>query len=161
MATLKSLRNRIGAIRSTKKITKAMKLISSAKYLNTKNILKDALPYYQKIEAIAEDILLEFDVDALKDSPFIANAENVNSNKLTLLVVFTSDKGLCGSYNVHVIKALTRKIIELEASEQKYKIFCIGNKGFELIKKHYAHDVVEKITLSLNVTDIENVTGRL
>ncbi len=160
MATLKSLRNRIGAIHSTKKITKAMKLISSAKYLNTKNILKDVLPYHEKIETIAKSLLNELDEDVLKDCPYISCKSNVD-NKLTILIIITSDKGLCGSFNINVLKALAKKTAELEANQQKYMIYCVGNKGFELIKKRYKISLIEKVSLSLNIIDIENFMNKL
>lgn len=161
MATLKSLRNRIGAIHSTKKITKAMKLISSAKYLSTKNTLNDALPYYKKIEAIAKNLLIELDEDTLKECPYINSQGNLDSSKAILLIVITSNKGLCGSFNINVIKALTKKTAELDAKEQEYRILCIGNKGFELIKKHYSASIIEKVSLTISAVDIENFGNKL
>lgn len=160
MATLKTLKNRIGVIHSTKKITKAMKLISSAKYLNNKNTLNNAMPYYKKIESIAEKLLLEADEETLAKCAYISK-DNLKDSKTNIFIIITSDKGLCGGYNINIIKALNKKIKELEVKQEKFRILCIGNKGFELAKKYYQDTSIEKISLTLNDIDIENFSNKL
>ena len=103
MATLRELKGRIGSVASSEKITGAMKMISSAKMHKAEMSLRRLLPYRRQIETIIGNLLT---ADAEFSSPLI---ETRNVSKVGI-VVFGSDDGLCGAYNVNIFKLLLNEI---------------------------------------------------
>ena len=124
MATLRELKGRIGSVASSEKITGAMKMISSAKMHKAEMSLRRLLPYRRQIETIIGNLLT---ADAEFSSPLI---ETRNVSKVGI-VVFGSDDGLCGAYNVNIFKLLLN---EIESYRQRYgsgvniSIFPVGGK---------------------------------
>ncbi|MBR6639696.1 MAG: F0F1 ATP synthase subunit gamma, partial [Muribaculaceae bacterium] len=99
MATLRELKGRIGSVASTEKITGAMKMISSAKMHKAEQALRRLLPFRQQIETIIGNLL---SADAQFSSPLLETREVRRIG----IVVFGSDDGLCGAYNVNIFKRL-------------------------------------------------------
>lgn len=130
MATLKALRIRIGSVSSSEKITGAMKMISSAKVHKNEMELKKLLPFRNQVDSIMAHLLatgLEF------DSPLIADREV----RKAAIVVFGSDDGLCGAYNINIFKYLLVQIRNLREKYGKIEItvFPIGKKIANASKK--------------------------
>lgn len=124
MATLRELKTRIGSVASSEKITGAMKMISSAKVHKNEQALKKLLPFKNQIRTILGHILSS---DATFESPLIEKRE-VNTIGL---VVFGSDDGLCGAYNMNIFKNLLIEINQLRANhgkDVKFVIFPVGKK---------------------------------
>ncbi|MCH5229984.1 MAG: ATP synthase F1 subunit gamma [Muribaculaceae bacterium] len=118
MATLKALRIRIGSVSSSEKITGAMKMISSAKVHKNEMELKRLLPFRRQVDSIMSHLLatgLEF------DSPLITKREVKNA----AIVVFGSDDGLCGAYNINIFKYLLTRIRKLKEENGNLEITVI------------------------------------
>lgn len=131
MATLRELKGRIGSVRSSEKITGAMKMISSAKMHKAEQALKRLLPFRGQIQGIIGNLL---SADAEFSSPLIENREV----KRIGIVVFGSDDGLCGAYNINIFKGL---LIELHKYRERYgdsvdfTIYPVGAKMYKAVSK--------------------------
>ena len=131
MATLKALRIRIGSVSSSEKITGAMKMISSAKVHKNELELKRLLPFRNQVKSIMAHLL---ETNTEFDSPLIVHREVRNIG----LVVFGSDDGLCGAYNINIFKYLLTEISsfrEKYGNNAKFTIFPIGKKMANAVKK--------------------------
>lgn len=138
MASLKEIRNRIGSVQSTQKITGAMKLVSAAKLRRAQNSIIGLRPYSNKLNEILSNI--SSSIPNKSEMPLFAQRE---PNRI-LLIVITSNRGLCGSFNSSITKE-TQRYIEENYSEQlgnnNVDLICIGKKGKEQLEKKY--NVVE------------------
>lgn len=128
MANLKEVRTRITSVSSTQQITKAMKLVSATKLRKAQNGIMRMRPYAQKLNGILANLSDSIDVDSLK---VYFNKREV---KKVLLVVVTSDRGLCGSFNANVIK-LTNRLIKEQYSNASVTVLPVGKKGGEFFVK--------------------------
>ena len=134
MGNLKEIRNRISSVNSTQKITSAMKLVSAAKLRRAQTSIINLRPYANKLNEILGNLS-----DTLEESGDIPLFENREPEKV-IMVVITSNRGLCGSFNSNVIKEVHRVIHEKYRSNVMngtLKFICIGKKGYEQIAKHY------------------------
>ena len=132
MASLQEIRNRIISIKTTKKITKAMKLVATAKLRNAK----------KKLESIKDCSSIENIFYEIKSN--IKDLNKKNNSKKTLYIIISSDIGLCGSYNINIIKLL------LKNYKKEDKIIVLGNKGISALK-------FRKISTDLEVGQIGDV----
>jgi F-type H+-transporting ATPase subunit gamma len=132
MANLKEVRIRIASVTSTQQITKAMKLVSATKLRRAQNAITLMRPYAVKLNGILSNLSDSIDVDSLKVYFDTRPVKNV------LIVVITSDRGLCGSFNANVIK-MANKTINEKYAEQKangnLSVIGIGKKGHEYFSK--------------------------
>jgi F-type H+-transporting ATPase subunit gamma len=134
MSNLKEIRTRIASVESTQKITSAMKLVSAAKLRRAQNAIVNFRPYSKKLNTILQDIFNSIEIS--EEYPFFANREPEN----VVLVVITSNRGLCGAFNSNIIKEVHRLIQEKynkHLQEGKLKLICIGKKGAEQLSKNY------------------------
>ena len=131
MATLRELKGRIGSVASSEKITGAMKMISSAKMHKAEASLRRLVPFKSQIETIMANLLSS---DAVLSSPLITPRNNV---KTFTLIVWGSDDGLCGAYNVNIFKGLTTKVAKIkeEYPEAQIKILAVGKKMYKAASK--------------------------
>ena len=131
MSTLRELKGRIGSVASSEKITGAMKMISSAKMHKAEGALRKQLPYRRQIETIIGNLLT---ADAPFSSPLIESREVKN----IAIVVWGSDDGLCGAYNVNIFKQLLSRIELLKekyGSEVTFTVYPIGGKMQKTVQK--------------------------
>lgn len=132
MANLKEVRGRISSVMSTQQITKAMKMVSASKLRRAQTAITQIRPYTVKLKDIIDNLQgsMEGDMD-------LALAETRTANQVAV-VVMTSDKGLCGSFNANLIKT-ARRLVETQYAEQKANgtltIVPVGKKGFEFFRK--------------------------
>ncbi len=132
MANLKEVRIRIASVSSTQQITKAMKLVSATKLRRAQNGIVQMRPYAQKLNGILANLSESVDVDSVK--LFFAERQIKN----ILMVVITSDRGLCGSFNANVIKLTNKTIKEkyfAQSENGNVSVLTIGKKGFEFFNK--------------------------
>ncbi|MES2379580.1 MAG: ATP synthase F1 subunit gamma [Bacteroidota bacterium] len=132
MANLKEVRIRISSVSSTQQITKAMKLVSATKLRRAQNAITLMRPYATKLNGILANLTDSIDIDALKVYFDARPVKNV------LLVVITSDRGLCGSFNANVIKMANKTINEKYASQKaagNVTVLGIGKKGHDFFSK--------------------------
>lgn len=130
MASLKEIKNRIGSVKSTKKITSAMKMIASSKLHKAQNAINNFLPYQQKLDTILTNLLAS---DTSYESPFIQKRET----KRVAIVAFASNSSLCGAYNSNVIKEFNTVYNKKreEVGKENILVYPIGKKLADSAKK--------------------------
>lgn len=129
MASLKEIKDRLGSVKSTKKITSAMKMIASSKLHKAQNAIANFLPYQEKLDTILTNLL---SADTSYESPFIQKRET----KRIAIVAFASNSSLCGAYNANIIKEFAHTYDEQkELGEENILIYPIGKKIFDAVKK--------------------------
>ncbi len=138
---LKEVRNRIKSVQSTQQITKAMKMVSAAKLRRAQDAITQMRPYAKKLQEVLSNIVSNNDGDVN-----LALATERNVEKVMVIIV-TSDRGLCGGYNSNLIK-LARQVIQNKYSSQhakgNVKVLPIGKKGFEHFTKSGGFGVVDQ-----------------
>ena len=135
MANLRDIRRRIAGIKSTSKITQAMKLVAAAKLRRAQDSIISARPYAQHMKSLMAHLLARVDRATL---PVLFQREQIEN---VLLVIVTADRGLCGAFNTNIIKMATQRI-DQEYAEQhrqgKLRIICIGRRGYShFVKRDY------------------------
>ena len=140
MQSLKSIKNRISSIKSTKKITQAMKIVSASRLKRAQNNVAKTKEYLQTLDNLLLDIYnTDKSIFEESNSPYLQKSNQHN----TLIIAFGSDKGLCGSFNSRVISAIVN---EISASQNKnenrnVRIICIGDKISRYMDIHYKVNV--------------------
>lgn len=145
-ANLKEVRERISSVNSTQQITKAMKMVSAAKLRRAQEAIQQMRPYARKLNQMMANILSNLDGDA---SSAYGEARDVNR---VLIVVVTSNRGLCGAFNANIIKQ-AKALIEEKYAEQaqagKVRIIPIGKKGFDAFRKSFPAHLIEQSYIQL------------
>jgi F-type H+-transporting ATPase subunit gamma len=129
MAAGKEIRGKIKSFENTKKITKAMEMVSVAKMRKAQERMRAARPYADKIRNLAANLAT---ATPEYKHPFMVRNE---SAKKVGFILVTTDKGLCGGLNTNVLRAVTNKLREVEASGQKSEAVAIGNKGWGFLNR--------------------------
>lgn len=148
MAGLKELRTRIETIKSTEKITSAMKMVAAARLRRSQGLIEKCRFYNNNILASANRVLFELRQEEQKKNVRFVYPELMRGSGKAenyLLLVFTSDRGLCGSYNSNVAREASKRIEELLGGGKNVKILCIGKKGRDILKRKYAGMIVDTI----------------
>jgi F-type H+-transporting ATPase subunit gamma len=128
MATLRDIKNRIVGVKSTQKITKAMKMIATAKLRGAQQRIVGARPYANKIGGMLSRLAAD---DTLQSNPFFA----ARPTKKTCVVVITADRGLCGAFNTNIIREASNYINEELNNESTVSVFTLGKKATEYFGK--------------------------
>merc|ERR1719393_1171462 len=129
-ATIRELRDRVGSVKNTKKITSAMKLVAAAKVRRAQEAVLRSRPFSETLERILGGLLQRLKTEAL-DIPLLSNRP---AKKVGLLVV-TGDRGLCGAYNSAAIKKAESRISELKEQGIEAELILVGNKGATYFKR--------------------------
>ncbi len=129
MAAGKEIRGKIKSFENTKKITKAMEMVSVAKMRKAQDRMRAARPYADKIHKLAANLAA---ATPEYKHPFMV--EN-GSAKVVGFILVTTDKGLCGGLNTNVLRAVTARLKEVEASGQKSEAVAVGNKGLGFLNR--------------------------
>lgn len=148
MAGLKELRTRIETIKSTEKITSAMKMVAAARLRRAQGLIGKCLFYNHNILASANRVIYELRQEEEKKNIRFIYPELMRGNgkdNTYLLLVFTSDRGLCGSFNSNVVKEAVKRIETLKAMGKEVKLICVGKKGKDILKRKYADIIVDTI----------------
>ncbi len=124
MATLRDIKNRIVGVKSTQKITRAMKMIATAKLRGAQQRIVGARPYANKIGEMLSRLAAD---DSLQTNPFFAE----RPVKKVCVVVVTADRGLCGAFNTNIIREATSYINEEQTNECSVSVFTLGKKATE------------------------------
>ncbi len=139
MASLKDLRLRISSVKSTKKITSAMKMVSAAKLRRAQEAAEAARPYAERMSRMMQN--LAAGVSAGAETPRLMSGNG--KDKIHLIVLFTSDRGLCGAFNASVARSTRLKIRELELAGKDVKIIAVGRKGREILRSEHGGKIVD------------------
>lgn len=141
MPSLKTFRLRIRSVQSTQKITKAMKMVAAAKLRRAQEQATAARPYAEAMDRILASLGHSF-----KGGTGPRLLAGTGSDKVHLLIVATGDRGLCGGFNSTIVREARRQIRALEAEGKTVKIFTVGRKGREQLRRDYSRLLVEGIT---------------
>lgn len=129
MASLRDIQNKIVGVKKTKQITKAMNMVASAKLRGAQNRIERFRPYADKFHDILIDLASRADASV---HPLLEKREEIQNIGIVLV---TSDKGLCGSFNANLCNAASRLAKQKEAEGKTVKFICIGKKGRDFIRK--------------------------
>ena len=144
MPSLKDLRDRISSVQSTKKITSAMKLVAGARLKKAKTEAESSRPYVNRMQAIIDNVTSN--IQNIENAPEIIKGKE--NSKTHLIVLMTSDRGLCGGFNTAITKLAKAKIKKLLNSNKTVKIFCVGKKGFDYLKSEFKELIIDSIPIS-------------
>tara|TARA_B100001121_G_scaffold178336_1_gene155624 strand:- start:1276 stop:2151 length:876 start_codon:yes stop_codon:yes gene_type:complete len=142
MASLDDLKKRISSVKSTQKITKAMKMVAAAKLRRAQESAERGRPYSEKMNNII--LNLSSSLSDKENAPKLLNG--TGEDKVHLCVVLTADRGLCGGFNSNIIKkakAYFKKILE---TGKTLKIITVGSKGYDQLKRGYKENIIENIS---------------
>ena len=143
MASLKDLRDRINSVQSTKKITSAMKLVAGARLKKAQTEAESSRPYVNKMQTIIDNVTSNINMENAPE--IIKGKEN---NKIHLIILMTSDRGLCGGFNSAITKLAKKKVKNLLNSNKTVKIFCIGKKGLDHLKREFNELIIDSVPIS-------------
>ena len=129
MASLRDIQNKIVGVKKTKQITKAMNMVASAKLRGAQSRIERFRPYADKFNDILIDLASRADASS---HPLLEKREEIQNIGIVLV---TSDKGLCGSFNANLCNAANRMAKQKEAEGKTVKFICIGRKGRDFIRK--------------------------
>ena len=159
MPSLKTFRLRIRSVQSTQKITKAMKMVAAAKLRRAQEQATAARPYAEAMDKILASLGASFKGTGPR---LLAGT---GSDQTHLLIVATGDRGLCGGFNSTIVREARRQIRALEAAGKTVKIFCVGRKGRDMLRRDYARLIVETVTdlgrPRVTFGDAQSVASRL
>jgi len=138
MASLKELKNRINSVKSTQKITKAKQMVAAAKLRRAQAAAEAARPYAERLEKVMGSLAGKVTVS--ETSPVLL--AGTGKDEVHLLVVATSDRGLCGAMNANIVKAARAKAVQLEGQGKKVLFYLIGRKGRSIIRRFYPDQIM-------------------
>jgi F-type H+-transporting ATPase subunit gamma len=143
MASLKDLRNRIAATKATQKITKAMQMVAASKLRRAQAAAEAARPYAQHMEKVLGNIAAA--VADLGSAPPLLRG--TGSDRVHLLVVCTAERGLCGPFNSAIVRLAREHANTLMGEGKQIKLFCVGRKGYEQLRRQYEKQIIEHTEL--------------
>jgi F-type H+-transporting ATPase subunit gamma len=157
MATLDDLKKRIASVKSTQKITKAMKMVAAAKLRRAQENAEKGRPYSEKMNNII--LNLSSGISDKENAPKLLSG--TGEDKVHLCIVLTSDRGLCGGFNTNIIKKAKAYFKKISDEGKTLKIINVGSKGYDQLKRVYKDDIVERISFkdskTINYLDAEKV----
>jgi len=160
MPSLKTFRVRIASVKSTQKITSAMKMVAAAKFRRAQEQALAARPYAERMARMLGSLA---GGAASGDGP--ALLAGTGADKTHLVIVATSDRGLCGAFNSSIVRAARGFIRQLVAEGKMVKILCVGRKGRDQLRRDFARNIVETIDevgkKRLSFADAQRVTDRV
>lgn len=161
MPSLKDLRMRIDSVKSTQKITSAMKMVAAAKLRRAQEQAEAARPYAERMERMLGSLAGSM-ASAEGASKLLAGT---GKQDVHLIVMMTSDRGLCGAFNSSIVRDTRRMVEELQADGKEVKILCVGRKGWAQVRREYAPLIVALIEgigrPHLSFDDAQGISNRI
>ena len=157
MASLDDLKKRISSVKSTQKITKAMKMVAAAKLRRAQESAEKGRPYSDKMNNII--LNLSNGISDVDNAPKLLSG--TGEDKIHLCVVMTSDRGLCGGFNTNIIKKAKLYFQKILDEGKTLKIITVGTKGYDQLKRLYGDNIIERISFkeskNINYFDADKV----
>ena len=157
MASLDDLKKRISSVKSTQKITKAMKMVAAAKLRRAQESAEKGRPYSDKMNNII--LNLSNGISDIDNAPKLLSG--TGEDKVHLCVVMTSDRGLCGGFNTNIIKKAKLYFQKILDEGKTLKIITVGTKGYDQLKRIYGDKIIERISFkeskNINYFDADKV----
>ncbi|HWB44451.1 MAG TPA: F0F1 ATP synthase subunit gamma [Hyphomicrobiaceae bacterium] len=158
MPSLKDLRNRIGSVKATRKITKAMQMVAAAKLRRAQEAATAARPYAERMERLLANLSRRANRASAPRLLVGTGKDDVH-----LLVVMTAERGLCGGFNANIAKLARQDAQRLLAAGKTVKILSVGRKGADNLRRDYGRQIVDRVDLKgvrqlayANAVDIAN-----
>ena len=157
MASLDDLKKRISSVKSTQKITKAMKMVAAAKLRRAQESAEKGRPYSDKMNNII--LNLSNGISDIENAPKLLSG--TGENNVHLCVVMTSDRGLCGGFNTNIIKKAKLYFQKILDEGKTLKIITVGTKGYDQLKRAYSEYIIERMSFkdskNVNYFDADKV----
>ncbi|MBC8269025.1 MAG: F0F1 ATP synthase subunit gamma [Rhodospirillaceae bacterium] len=150
MANLKDLRIRITSVKSTRKITSAMKMVAASKLKRAQNAAEQGRPYAERMERMLGE--LTSSLSTMDGAPKLLSGSGADDTHL--IVAITADRGLCGGFNGSIIREAKRRVLDLQAQGKKVKILCLGRKGRDGLNRDFPKDIIDTLE-GLTKTGVE------
>jgi F-type H+-transporting ATPase subunit gamma len=144
MPSLKDLKNRIATVKNTRKITKAMQMVAAAKLRRAQDAAVAARPYAERMGSVVAGLAAS--VGTSDGAPKLL--AGTGADKVHLVVVMTSERGLCGGFNTTIVRLARARVAELLASGKTVKILTVGKKGRDQMRREYRQYFVGHIDLT-------------
>ena len=142
MASLDDLKKRIASVKSTQKITKAMKMVAAAKLRKAQESAEKGRPYSEKMNNVI--LNLSSGISDKENAPKLLSG--TGNDKVHLCVVMTSDRGLCGGFNSNIIKKAKSYFSKILSEGKELKIITVGSKGNDQLKRMYGDKIIDNIS---------------
>ncbi|RDE09599.1 F0F1 ATP synthase subunit gamma [Pelagibacterium lacus] len=143
MPSLKDLKNRINSVKSTQKITKAMQMVAAAKLRRAQDAAESARPYAERMEKVLAGLGAAY--EGRPDAP--ALLAGTGKDQTHLLVVATGERGLAGGFNSSIARLARDHAQKLLGAGKTVKILTVGKKGADILKRGFAKNIVEQVSL--------------
>ncbi len=143
MPSLKDMRNRIASTKATQKITKAMQMVAASKLRRAQAAVEASRPYADHMGKVLGNIAPS--VAGSPEAPRLL--AGTGSDQVQLLIVCTAERGLCGPFNSAIVRLAREHIAALTEKGKEVKIFCVGRKGFDQLRRQYEKLIVETVEL--------------
>src|SRR5690606_29822900 len=141
MPSLKDLRNRIGSVKQTQKITSAMKLVAASKLRRAQEQAEASRPFAERMSAMLANLGASV-ADIEGAPPLLAGT---GKDDVHLIVVATADRGLCGGFNASIARGARLRVRELRQAGKQVKILCVGRKGRDMLRREFRDLIVDTI----------------
>lgn len=141
MPSLKELRGRISGVKSTRKITSAMKMVAASKLRRAQLQAEASRPYAETMRKMMMELASA--LEGMEEVPLPRLLKGTGKDQIHLLVVMTSDRGLAGGFNATMVRAVRKRVDELIASGKTVKILPIGVKGADILGRYYPDAMLE------------------
>tara|TARA_A100001015_G_scaffold217163_1_gene243970 strand:+ start:411 stop:1286 length:876 start_codon:yes stop_codon:yes gene_type:complete len=141
MPSLDDLRKRISSVKSTQKITKAMKMVAAAKLRKAQEMAENGRPYSDKMNVVIQNLSKAISDPSNAPKLLIGSGDD----KTHLCVVMTADRGLCGGFNTNIVKQAKNYFNKILKESKNLKIITVGTKGLDQLKREYGKYIIKKI----------------
>jgi F-type H+-transporting ATPase subunit gamma len=161
MPSLKDLRNRIGSVKATRKITKAMQMVAAAKLRRAQEAATAARPYAERMDRVLANLNSRV-TSRQGASPLLVGT---GKDEVHLLVVMTAERGLCGGFNSNIARLARADAQRLVREGKRVKLLCVGRKGYEALRRDYGRQIVDRVDLKgvkqVAFANAEEIAGKL
>jgi F-type H+-transporting ATPase subunit gamma len=161
MPSLKDLRNRIASTKATQKITKAMQMVAASKLRRAQVAAEAARPYAERMDKVLGHIAAT--MAGLPSAPPLLRG--TGSDNVHLLLVCTAERGLCGPFNSAIVRLARERANALIAQGKEVKLFCVGRKGYEQLRRQFEPMIIEHIELrsvrTIGFSNAEEIADRI
>ncbi len=141
MANLKDLRIRITSVKSTRKITSAMKMVAASKLKRAQGAAEQGRPYAERMERMLGE--LTSSLATMDGAPKLLSGSG--GDETHLIVAITADRGLCGGFNGSIIREARRRVRDLQSEGKKVKLLCLGRKGRDGLNRDFPNDIIQTL----------------
>jgi F-type H+-transporting ATPase subunit gamma len=138
MASLKEMRNRIGSVKATQKITKAMQMVAAAKLRRAQDAAQSARPYAERMASVIANL-----AQGVSGESAPRLLAGTGADQRHVLVVATSDRGLAGGFNTSIVRAARERIGSLKAAGKDVKLIVVGKKARDQLRRLHADKIIE------------------